>query len=123
MPELLFKELTFSIIGAAMEVHKVLGGGFLEAVYQSALAHEFALQKIAFEQQVRLPVNYKGILIGENVADFVIDGKIILEIKAVSQFNDTHKAQAIHYLAATGYKLAMLLNFGTSSLEYKRIVR
>jgi GxxExxY protein len=123
MAEWLYKELTYDVIGAAMEVHKTLGGGFLEAVYQSALAHELTLRKITFEPQVRLPVYYKGTLVGEYVADYVIDSKIILEIKAVSQFNDAHKAQAIHYLTATGYRLALLINFGPSSLEYKRIIR
>ncbi|HEX2697452.1 MAG TPA: GxxExxY protein, partial [Anaerolineales bacterium] len=83
MSELIFQELSYAVIGAAMEVHGVLGGGFLEAVYQAALAHEFNLRGIAFEQQVRLPVHYKGVLVGEYIADFVIEGKIILEIKSV----------------------------------------
>ncbi len=123
MTELIFQDLSYAIIGAAMEVHRILGGGFLEAVYQAALAHELALRGIAFEQQVRLPVHYKDVLVGEYVADFVIEGKIILEIKSVSALNDVHKAQAINYLVATGYKLALLLNFGTESLQHRRIVR
>jgi len=123
MVELLYKELTFTVIGAAMEVHKILGPGFLETVYQLALAHELTLRKIPFEQQVRLPVSYKDILVGEYIADFMIDGKLIVEIKAVSNFNSQHQAQAMHYLAATGLRLALLLNFGTGSLEHRRVIK
>ncbi len=123
MTELLFKELTFAVIGAAMEVHRILGPGFLESVYQTALARELALRGIAFEQQRRLTVQYKDVMVGEYVADFVIEGKFIVEIKAVSSWNPRHDAQAIHYLAATGMQLALLLNFGTGSLQHKRIIR
>ena len=123
MVELLYKELTFAVIGAAMEVHKFLGPGFLEAVYQSALARELTLRGIAFEQQVRLPVSYKDVLVGEYIADFIIDGKLIVEIKAVSNFNSQHQAQAMHYLAATGLRLALLLNFGARSLEHRRVIK
>lgn len=123
MSELLFKELSFAIIGAAMEVHRLLGPGFLEAVYQKALAHEFALREIPFEEQVHLPVSYKGIFVGDYIADFVVDNKIILELKAVSNIEDAHKAQAINYLAATGYELAIIINFGEPKLHQERIVR
>ena len=123
MVELLYKELTFAVIGAAMEVHKILGPGFLEAVYQSALARELTLRGIPFEQQVRLPVSYKDVLVGEYIADFIIDGKLIVEIKAVSNFNSQHQAQAMHYLAATGLRLTLLLNFGTGSLEHRRVIK
>jgi GxxExxY protein len=123
MAELLYKELTFAVIGAAMEVHKIIGPGFLEAVYQSALARELRLRGISFEQQVRLPVFYKDELIGEYIADFVIEGRLIIEIKAVSRLDASHQAQAMHYLAATGYRLAMLLNFGAGSLEHRRVIK
>lgn len=123
MAEILYKELSFAIIGAAMEVHRLLGAGFLEAVYQKALAYELTLRNIPFEEQVRLPVTYKGVLVGDYIADFVIDGKIILEIKSVPALTDAHKAQAINYLAATGYELAILLNFGEPRLHQERIVR
>ena len=106
-----------------MEVHKILGPGFLEAVYQAALAHELKILCIPFTQQVHLPVTYKGVLVGDYIADFVIDGKVILEIKSVSKLNASHQAQAMHYLAATGYRLAILLNFGQGSLEQRRIVK
>ena len=106
-----------------MEVHKILGPGFLEAVYRAALAHELTIRGIPFAQEVHLPVTYKDVLIGDYVADFVIDGKVILEIKSVSKLNASHQAQAMHYLAATGYRLAILLNFGQGSLEQRRIVK
>lgn len=121
--ELLYQELTFAIIGAAMEVHRILGPGYLEAVYQAALAHELTLRGIRFEQFKRLPVTYKGILVGDYVADFVVEDKIILEIKAVSALNTNHEAQALNYLAATGLRLALLLNFGARSLQHKRLVK
>jgi GxxExxY protein len=123
MTELLFKELTFTVIGAAMEVHKILGPGFLEAVYQVALARELALRSISIEQQKRMAINYMDIQAGDYIADFVIDGKFIVEIKAVSTWDPRHDAQAIHYLVATGMQLALLLNFGTGSLQHRRIVR
>jgi GxxExxY protein len=106
-----------------MEVHKTLGPGFLEAVYQASLAHELTLRGIAFEQQKRLPVMYKGLLVGDYIADYVIEDKIIVEIKSVSELNASHQAQALNYLAATGYKLAILINFGSDSLQQKRVLR
>jgi GxxExxY protein len=123
MTELLYKELTFAVIGAAMEVHRILGSGFLEAVYQVALERELTLRGIPHEKQVRLPVSYKDVLVGEYIADFIVDGKLIVEIKAVSNFNSQHQAQAMHYLAATGFRLALLLNFGTGSLEHRRVIK
>lgn len=123
MAELLYKELAFAIVGAAIEVHKTLGPGFLEAVYRKALLCELALRSIPFEEEKVLPVYYKGQLVGEYKADIVVDGKIILELKAVSAINAGHEAQALHYLAATGMELAIILNFGTPSLQQKRIVK
>lgn len=123
MAEFLYKELTQSLIGAAMEVHTVLGGGFLESVYQKALAYELRLRNIPFEEQVRMNVYYKGQLMGEYIADFVIDGKVIVEIKAVSGLSSAHIAQTLHYLAATGNKVGMLFNFGARSLEHRRLVK
>ncbi len=123
MTELLYKKLTYSVIGAAMEVHRQLGSGFLEAVYQKALAHEIRKQTIPFEEQVHLPITYKGELIGDYIADFVVDSKLIVEIKAVSRLNSAHQAQAMHYLAATGLQLALLLNFGAGSLEHRRVIK
>lgn len=123
MAEVLYKDLSYAIIGAAMEVHSILGPGFLEAVYQAALARELSLRAIHFEQFKRLPVTYKETLVGDYEADFVVEGKIVLEIKAVATLHPRHEAQTINYLAATGLRLAILLNFGSDSLEYKRLVR
>ena len=123
MTEILHKELSYAIVGAAMEVHRELGPAFLEAVYQKALACEFAQRDIPYEEQKLLPVFYKQPLVGDYKADFVIDGKIIAEIKSLSVLNATHQAQALHYLAATGMQLAILINFGAPTLEMKRVVR
>jgi len=123
MNELLYKDLTFAVIGAAMEVHGILEGGFLEAVYQAALERELELRKIPFQKQVHLPVTYKDLFVGDYIADFVIENKLIVEIKSVSALNANHQAQAMHYLAATGYRLALLLNFGTSSLQQRRVIK
>jgi GxxExxY protein len=121
--EILYKELSFAVIGAAMEVHKTLGPGYLETVYQAALAQELTLRYIAFEQFKRLSVSYKGVPVGEYVADLVIEDKIIVELKAVSTLNASHEAQAINYLAAIGLRLAILFNFGSPSLQQKRLAR
>jgi GxxExxY protein len=123
MAKILYKDLSYAIVGAAMEVHRILGPGFLEAVYQAALAHELALRGIRFEQFKRLPVMYKEILVGDYVADFVVEDKVILEIKAVSELHPKHEAQAINYLTATGFRLAILLNFGSGSLQHRRLVK
>ena len=120
---LLFEELSFAVNGAYMEVHRILGPGFLEAVYQTALERELRLRGMSFEAQKRLPVVYKGAVVGDYIADIVVDDKIILELKAVSTLNKAHEAQAHNYLAATGLRLAILYNFGAASLEWKRIIR
>jgi GxxExxY protein len=122
MAEILFKELSYAIVGAAMEVHRTLGPGFLENVYQAALARELALRGISFEQLKRLTVTYKDATVGDYIADFVIDGKIIVEIKAVSTIHPEHIAQAINYLAVTGFKLAIIINFGADALQYERAI-
>lgn len=100
----------------------MLGPGFLEAIYEEALAHEFTLRSISYERQKLLTVNYKRLLLGEYRADFVIEEKIILEIKAMAALTPAHESQALHYLAATGLRLAPLLNFGRESLQMRRII-
>jgi GxxExxY protein len=123
MTTVLYKELSYAIVGAAMEVHRILGSGYLETVYQTALAHELKLREIPFEQQKLLPVSYKDIQAGNYIADFCVEDKIIIEIKAISKLLPQHEAQALNYLAATGFNLALLINFGRKSLEHKRLVR
>jgi GxxExxY protein len=123
MVEIVHKELSYAIVGAGMEVHRILGPGFLVLVYQAALAHEFALRCIHFEAQKNLPVRYKDISIGDYIADFLVEDQIIVEIKAISNLTEAHEAQAHHYLAATGMRLAILMNFGSPSLQTKHILR
>jgi len=122
MADILFKELSYAIVGAAMEVHKLLGPGFLEKVYQKALAHELTLCGIPFEEYKRLTVRYKGVVVGDYEADFVVAGKIILELKAVENIHPKHMVQTRNYLTTTGFKLGIVLNFGASSLQHKRTI-
>jgi len=120
---LLYKDESYAIIGACMEVHRVLGHGFLEAVYQEALSIEFNKQKIPFEQEQYLKIHYKGnCLSKEYRADFICYDKIILETKAQSRLTNDDLAQTLNYLKITEYNLGLLVNFGTGSLQYKRVV-
>ena len=105
-----------------MEVHKELGNGFLEPVYQDALAYEFSLQNVPFEKEKRINVFYKGHDLGrEYYADFICDDKIIVELKAVGKLVNAHKAQILNYLNATKLKIGLLVNFGEASLKWERI--
>ena len=114
---------TYKIIGCAMEVHKELGCGFLEAVYQEALGKEFAYQAISFKPQPIIQISYKGKPLDKTYQpDFVCYKEIIVEIKAISNLSGIEEAQLINYLKATGLKVGLLINFGAKSLEYKRLV-
>jgi len=114
---------TYAIIGAAMEVHKQLGCGFLEQVYQEALAIEFTKRNIPFSREVRLPVHYKGQLLGTSYsADFICLDSVVVELKALARMSGTEESQVINYLKATGYEIGLLLNFGARSLEHRRFV-
>ena len=114
---------TYAIIGAAMEIHRQLGHGFLEAVYNDAAITEFPLQNIPFEREVALPIKYKDILLPTHYrADFVCFSEIIVEFKALSQLTSTEEAQVLNYLKATSFRHALIINFGAPSLQYKRLV-
>ena len=120
---MIFKKETYEIVGAAINVHKELGGGFLESVYQEALGIELADQKIPFEKEVRLPIIFKGNTLTKFfIADFVCHGDIIVELKSCSMILEEHYAQVINYLKATNKKLGLILNFGPKSLEFKRVI-
>ena len=119
---LLFKNESFKIIGAALEVHKVLGCGFVEIVYQEALEEEFKKRNIPYEREKELLINYKGKNLSKTFrADFICYDKIILELKAVNEFIDDHYAQIYSYLKASNMKLGILINFGKANLDYYRL--
>ena len=114
---------TYAIIGAAMEVHRILGCGFLEAVYQEALTKEFLLRAIPFRREIELPISYKGNLLAVKYKpDFICYDTIIVELKALDRLSGKEKAQVINYLKATGMERGLLLNFGTTRLEYERLI-
>ncbi len=123
--ELLLKAEVFAIIGAAIAVHRELGPGFLEAVYQEALEIEFAVTSVPAEAQKPLPITYKNHLLKkEYIADFVCYGQIIVELKALERLSGKEEAQVLNYLKATGIRLGLLINFGSPfKLDWKRIIR
>lgn len=125
MDELLLKEEVYAIIGAAIEVHRELGHGFAEPVYQEALEIELKDRGIPFESQKTLVIYYKGRMLTKHyVADFVCYGQIIVEIKALTKLSGTEEAQLLNYLKATGLRVGLLINFGSrGKLEWKRFVR
>ena len=121
--DLIYKDLSYEIIGICMDVHNNLGAGFLEIVYKDALEYEFGKENIPFEREKLYRVNYKDIILPHKFfADFVVFDKIILEVKAVSGIADEFVAQALNYLKVSGNKLALIVNFGETKLHYKRVV-
>lgn len=122
MDEFPLKELTEKVIGAAMEAHKQLGSGFLERIYEKALRMELAGRGVKSLAQAEIPVRYKHKLVGVYLADLLVDGALIVEIKAMRDLAPEHEAQIIHYLKATGMKVGLLLNFGRSRLQFRRFV-
>ncbi|HUT33401.1 MAG TPA: GxxExxY protein [Planctomycetota bacterium] len=121
--EILHKDLSYAVVGAAMAVYNELGHGFLEAVYRRSLLIELRERSIAAEEEKAVPVHYHGQVVGEHRLDVLVDGKIILELKAAKAIVDEHVAQALHYLAATRLRLAIIINFGPKGLETRRLVR
>jgi len=116
-----YSELTGKIIGCAMEVHNALGNGFQEVIYQRALDYEMELQKILAVREVEMPVFYKQKDIGSRRVDFLVDEKICVEIKALTNLEDVHLPQAINYLEAFNLEVGLLINFGNTKLEFKRV--
>lgn len=121
--EYLYSQETKQIIKACFEVHNQLGPGFLENVYQEALKLEFISDNVSFEKEKRLDVYYKGVRLDKfYIADFICYDKIILEIKAIDGLVDEHIAQVLNYLKATNLRLGLLINFGTSKVQIKRVI-
>jgi GxxExxY protein len=116
-----FHEITEKIIGSSMKVHSVLGNGFQEVIYQRALALEMNEAGLSFSREMSMPIYYKGVKIGERRVDFFVEGKIMLELKAIIQLEKVHFAQAKNYLEAYNMEIGLLINFGSISLEFKRL--
>jgi GxxExxY protein len=116
-------ELTYKVIGCAMEVHKTLGNGFQEVIYQRCLAIELQQADIQFQREIEQPLFYKEEQVGTRRADFIIENKLVVELKAVIKLEDVHLSQAKNYLTAYNFEIGLLINFGSASMEYKRIFR
>ena len=124
MDEIIYKDEAYKIVGAMMTVHKELGCGFLEAVYQDALEIEFKMQGIPYEREKEFDISYKGFAIGKKYrADFICYNKIIVELKAVEKILPEFKAQTLNYMKMANSRLGILANFGQTSLEIQRLVR
>jgi GxxExxY protein len=115
--------LTRAIIGCAMKVHRALGPGFLESVYHQALLIELRKAGLSVESERAVPVRYEGVVVGDFAADVVVEGRVILEIKAAQGLSKAHEVQLVNYLTATGINVGLLLNFGASSLQFRRKYR
>ena len=119
-----YKEITEKIIGCSFEVHKFLGNGFQEVIYQRALAYEMQKAGLLFEREIEQDIFYRDLEepIGTRRADFVVGGKVLVELKAIVQFEDVHLAQVLNYLKAYKLEVGLLINFGSKSLTFKRLV-
>ena len=116
-----FSDITEKIIGCAMKVHRELGSGFQEYIYQRALEIELNKALVKFTREYEMPIYYQGEKIGMRIVDFFVDDKIMVELKAVVDLNDVHLAQGLNYLEASGYEVGLLINFGAKSLQFKRL--
>lgn len=116
-----FSDITEKIIGCAMKVHRELGSGFQEYIYQRALEIELKKALIRFIREFEMPIYYQGEKIGMRIVDFFIDEKIMVELKAVADLDDVHLAQGLNYLEASGLEVGLLINFGAKSLQFKRL--
>jgi GxxExxY protein len=117
-----YSDITAKIIGCAIEVHKILGNGFQEVIYQRALEKEFMLLGIPFLREFEMPIFYKKEQIGTRRVDFLVREVVSIELKAITQLEDVHLAQAINYLEAYNLEIGMLINFGAKSLQFKRLI-
>jgi GxxExxY protein len=120
--DLIYPELSYKIVGCAFDVHNSLGGGYYEKYYQRAMAEALAKSGLKFKQQVYYPLNYQGKIVGKNFIDFLVEDKIVVEIKKGNRYSKKHIDQVLNYLKLSGLKLAILINFGSESVSFKRIV-
>ncbi|MGH7908621.1 MAG: GxxExxY protein [Thermodesulfobacteriota bacterium] len=120
--EILYKDISYKIIGLAMDVHSKLGHGFLEKVYENAMMLLFRREGIQAKQQAPIKVYFEGEVLGEYFADILVEDKIILEIKALDKIIEAHIVQTLNYLKATGIRLGIILNFGKKRFEYERLI-
>ncbi len=114
-------DITYRVIGAAMKVHSTLGNGFQEVIYQRALALEMRKQRLAYQRELEMSIYYAGEMIGTRRVDFLVEEKVMVELKAVSALDNAHLVQALNYLEAYGLEVGLLLNFGAKSLEVQRL--
>ena len=119
----LLSDVTEQVIGCAMRVHSGLGNGFPEVIYQRALALELEANGVSFTREKEHPIYYRDVRIGSRIVDFLIQDKLLLELKATSEINDTHFAQIINYLTAFKLEVGLLINFGQKSLQYRRFIK
>ena len=117
-----YSGITEKIIGCAMKVHRTLGNGFQEVIYQRALAIEMKKQGLEFSREKEMTIFYEGQEIGTRRVDFFVENKIMVELKALTQLEDVHMAQAINYLEAYSMEIGLLINFGSNSLQFKRLI-
>ena len=120
--EIVEKDLVYAINACVFEVYRQLGHGFLEKVYENALVRELQARELAVEAQVSFSVKYKGAIVGDYFADLVVDGRVIVEVKAVERLHPAHEAQILNYLKATGKKVGLLVNFNHPKATVKRFV-
>ena len=122
--DLLHKNITEKIIGASFDVHSFLGNGFQEVIYQRALAYEMSQRNLEFAREIEQDIFYKDLRepIGTRRADFVVEGKVLVELKAIKELEDVHLAQALNYLKAYRLEVGLLINFGSKSLTFKRLI-
>ena len=116
-----FEDITYKIIGCAMQVHNTLGNGFQEVIYQRCLAIEFEKAGLVFAREVEQSIYYDDIEVGRRRADFIVENKVVLELKALINLEDVHLAQAKNYVVAYDFEVGLLINFGAKSLQYKKL--
>jgi GxxExxY protein len=123
MNSFIHSEITQKIIGCAIKVHNTLGAGFQEVIYQRSLAIEMKKQQLLFKRELEIKIYYDNIEVGTRRVDFLVDNKVIIELKALSALDDIHLAQTLNYLEASKLEVGLLINFGTTKLQFKRLIK